>query len=77
MNVPAVEPAVIVREAGTISVAPLSDREIRVPPAGAALLSVTVQVLVPPDKRLVGAQTKLDTWAKAVRLIEAVLDADP
>jgi hypothetical protein len=47
------------------------------PPAGAAALNVTVQVLTPPGLRLVGLQVSAETSTGAVRLIVAVLELLP
>ena len=61
LNVPVVAPAAIAIEAGTVRIALLSETATTLPPAGAALLKVTVQVLVPSDTRAVGVQSKDDT----------------
>ena len=58
---PVVAPAAIAIEAGTVRSALLSDKDTRLPPAGATLLKVTVQVLVPSDTRAVGVQSKDDS----------------
>jgi hypothetical protein len=77
LKVPVVSPAATTRETGTVTMALLSDRLTRLPPAGAATLSVTVQVLAPPDTTLEGAQSRDDTCARALRLIDAVTEPDP
>jgi hypothetical protein len=56
VNVADVEPDATVTEAGVVSPLLLSESETEEPPAGAAALSVTVQVLVAPEARLVGLQ---------------------
>jgi hypothetical protein len=58
VKVPLVAPDATVIEAGTVKLALLSDRATLSPPDGAALLRVTVQVLVPPEESVVGAQLK-------------------
>jgi hypothetical protein len=50
------EPAATVTEAGTLSAALLLDRLTVDPPVGAAAFRVTVQVLEPPEAKLVGVQ---------------------
>jgi hypothetical protein len=55
-----VEPVATVTEAGTVSNALPLDKETAVPPVGAALVSVTVQVLVAPDARLEGLHASVD-----------------
>jgi hypothetical protein len=49
VKVPLDAPAATVMEVGTVRRELLSDRATLIPPEGAALLSVTVQVLVPPE----------------------------
>ena len=77
LKVPVAAPAAIVTEAGTDRVALSSERATRLPPASAALLNVTVQVLEPPETRPVGVQSSDDTCGRAPRLIEAVLGVAP
>src|SRR5579863_5117320 len=65
-----VEPDATVTEAGVVvSLLRLSERETKVPPAGAAELSVTVHVAVAPEDRLVGLQAseERDTGASRFR----------
>jgi hypothetical protein len=60
LKVPVVVPAATVTEAGVVSnVLPL-DTETAVPPAGAGLVRVTVQLLVAPEARLEGLQPSVD-----------------
>ncbi len=54
VNVALVLPAATVTEAGTVSAALLSVRPTTTPPAGAAVLSVTVPVEGEPPATLVG-----------------------
>jgi hypothetical protein len=77
LNVPVVEPATTVSDDGTVTIALSSVTEIRLPPTGAALFNVTVQVLTPPDTKLAGAQTSDDTCARALRLIDDVVEPEP
>jgi hypothetical protein len=77
LKLPAVAPAAIATDAGTARIALLSDKETKLPPAGAALLNVTVHVAVPVDVRLVGAQSRDDTWATPPRLIEVLFEMEP
>ena len=56
LKVPVAAPAAIVTEEGSVRAALSSERTTRLPPAGAAVLSVTVQVLLPPDGRLIQLQ---------------------
>ena len=68
-------PAGTVAEAGTVRAALLSDNETAIPPVGAALDIVTVQVLAAPDANVVGLHASDETVGRgAVKLIEAVLE---
>jgi hypothetical protein len=49
-------PAAALTEAGVVNTTLLSERVTTMPPAGAALFSVTVQTLTPPDWRVAGLQ---------------------
>jgi hypothetical protein len=49
MKVPLVAPANTVMEAGTVRMVLLSDTATLTPPVGAALLRLTVQVLLEPE----------------------------
>jgi hypothetical protein len=60
LKVAEVDPAGIVTDAATGSVLLLLDRDTTVPPTGAAWTSVTVQVVLAPAVKLVGAQTNED-----------------
>ena len=70
VKVAEVDPADTVTEAGVVSRELLSETATEVPPAGAALLSVTVQVLEELLPRLVGLQAseETETVAGATRL---------
>ncbi len=70
-----VEPAATVTEAGVVSSELLSESVIKDPPAGAAAVSVTVQVLVVWEARLVGVQASEDKAAVATRFTVAILEA--
>jgi len=56
VKVAALEPAAMVTDPGTVSVATSLDRVTVTPPEPAALDRVTVHVAVPPELRLVGVQ---------------------
>ena len=68
-----VEPAATATEAGTTSKALLLDRDTEVELAG-ALETVTVQVLLADEPRLVGEQTSAVTVTGATRVMVAVCD---
>ena len=68
------EPAATVTDGGVVSSALLSDTRSVVPPAGAALVRATVQVLVAPEVRLVGLQASEDRTTGATRVRVAVLE---
>jgi len=59
--------AVTVTEAGTVRVALVLDTVTVAPPAGAALVNVTVQVLEELGPRLVGLQASAETSTGATR----------
>ena len=63
-----------VTDAGTVRSALLLESETAEPPVGAALVSVTVQVLVALEFRLVGLQLSVDTRTGATRVTVAVCD---
>src|SRR5215469_2855110 len=67
--------AATVAEAGTVNAALLEERETVVPPVGAALESVTVQVLLALDARVVGAHCTEERLTGACKLTVAVWDA--
>jgi len=54
VNVPVVESAAIVTEAGTVKLALPDDRDTVVPPVGTAFDNVTVHVLVALEARVLG-----------------------
>ena len=72
-----VAPAATVTEAGTVRAALSSERETALPPVGAALVRVTVQVLEAPAARLVGVQAREERAVEATREREAVRDTPP
>ena len=67
-------PAATVTEAGAVSSALLEEMATERPPAGAAALVVTVQVLLAPEFNEVGAQTSAVTVTGGAKLREAVLE---
>jgi hypothetical protein len=69
LNVAAVAAAPTVTEPGTVSVALVSVSVTAAPPAGAALVRVTVQVLEAFGPRLVGLQESDDTNTGATRVM--------
>ena len=69
------EPEGTVTDVGEVSTALVSDTTSAVPPAGAARLNVTVQVLVAPEVRLVGLQaSEEDRMTGATRVRVALLE---
>ena len=73
MNVAEVAAAVIVTDAGTVSVVLVLVIVTLVPPAGAALLSVTVQILEAFCPRVVGLQVRLVSVSGAAWVV-ALMD---
>jgi hypothetical protein len=71
LNVAAVAAAATVTEAGTVSVVLVFVSVTNAPPAGAALVNVTVQVLDAFRPRLVGLHESDDTSTGATRLTVA------
>ena len=71
LNVPVVTPAATVTDAGTVSAVLVSLKVTAAPPAGAACVNVTVQVLDAFCPRLVGLHASDDTVTGATRLIVA------
>jgi hypothetical protein len=69
-----VAPAATVTEAGAVSRAVLDEMATRTPPAGAAALVVTVQVLLAPEFSDAGAHASAVTVMGGARLREAVLE---
>ena len=74
LNVEVLAAAATVTEAGTFKAKLLLEREIRTPPAGAGLESVTVHVLAAPLPIVVGAHDKELTSGGAVTVIETVCE---
>jgi hypothetical protein len=72
LNVAVVAAAATVTDAGTVSVGLVLVRVTIAPPAGAALVRVTVQALDPFRPRLVGLHASDDISTGAVRLIVAL-----
>ena len=69
------EPAgTVIVDTGTGSSALLLDRDTAVPLAGAALLRVTVHVVLAPELRLVGLHDSEDRTTGAAKLIVAVCE---
>ena len=77
LNVPVVAPEVTVTDAGTVSSALALESVTLDPPAGAASVSVTVQVLTAPCPRLIGLQVTPDTASPVSRLMLAVCELLP
>jgi hypothetical protein len=73
-KVAVVAPAATVTEAGAVSSALLDEMATRTPPAGAAALVVTVQLLLAPEFSDVGAQASVVTMTGGARLREAVCE---
>ena len=73
VNVPLVDPALMVMVAGAGSKVELLDRPI-VAEAVTALLNVTVQTVACPFPNVFGVQVRLDSCAEAVSVKEAVCD---
>ena len=67
-------PAAMVREAGAVSAALFEEMATKTPPAGAATLVVTVQMLLAPAANDVGEQTSEATVTGGARLRDAVLE---
>ena len=77
VNVVLVVVAGTVTEAGTVSAALLEPKVTLSPPVGAALVSVTVQVVFVPDTMLAGLHDTADTDAGGVTVTVVVLEAPP
>jgi hypothetical protein len=69
LNVAVFAAAVTVTDAGTVSVAFVLVNVTTAPPAGATLVSVTVQVLEAFGPRFAGLHVSVDTSTGAIRLI--------
>jgi hypothetical protein len=67
-----VAPAATVTEPGVVNAELLSEMVTTEPPLGAVEVRVTVQVLVAPEVRVVGLQTREERLTEAVRLMVAV-----
>ena len=74
MNVAVIAAAATVTDAGTVSVGLVLVRVTNAPPAGAALLNVTVQVLEAFCPRLAGLHASDNTTAGPTRLMGAVAE---
>ncbi len=72
LKVADVAPAATVTKVGMVSNALLLDKNTGLPPAGAAAVSVTVQVLIAPEARPVGLQASEDNATVATRFTLAV-----
>ena len=77
LKVEVVAPAATVTDAGTVSEALLLASVTAEPPAGAAWVSVTVQVAAALCPRLAGAQARPDTRTGASRPTVAVCELVP
>jgi hypothetical protein len=77
LKVAVVAPAATVAEAGTVREALLLASDIAAPPAGAALLSVTVQAAAAPEERVAGAHCRPLIDAAVVRPMDAVREFSP
>jgi len=75
-KVAVVAPAGTVMEPGTVREALLLESGTVKPPVNAALLRVTVQVLVSPEERLAGVQARLETRGGAINPRENIAE-DP
>jgi hypothetical protein len=74
LNVAVVAEAATVTDAGTVSLVLVLVSVTKAPPAGAALLSVTVQVVDPFDPTLAGLHPSDCTVAAATRLSVMLAD---
>jgi hypothetical protein len=72
MNVAVLLPTATATDVGVVKSAVLSDNVTESPPVGAALLNVTVQLLLAPEFKDAGAQTNAVTFTSGARLREAV-----
>jgi hypothetical protein len=69
-----VAPAGTVTEVGTVSAVPFALTVITIPPAGAALVRLTVQVVEVPESTVEGEQATEDRTAGAIRVRAADLE---
>ncbi len=76
VKVAEVEAAATETEAGTESAALLSERVTEAPPAGAALVRETVQVVEALEPMLVGLQVREETRTDATRLTVALAEEE-
>jgi hypothetical protein len=76
LNVAVVDPAGAVTDVGTVNAVFVLASATVAPPAGAAWLSVTVQLLVPLGPRVVGAHTKAVT-CRGVNVIVTLCEPPP
>jgi hypothetical protein len=74
LKVAEVEPAATVTEAGIVSAVLVSVRVTDAPPVGAALLTVTVQVLEAFGPRLVGLHASEETTTDGDRVMVALAE---
>ena len=70
-----VAPALTVTDGGVAKTPLSSDTVTVVPPVGAALVSVTVHVLLPFGPRLVGLHPKVESAGREVRLMGTFCEA--
>ena len=70
-----VKPTLTTTDGGVVSTPLLLDTVTVVPPAGAALVSVTVHVLLPLGPRLVGLHPRVESATGATRLMVTFCDA--
>ena len=74
LKVAVVAPAATLTEVGVVSAVLLSERATLAPPEGAALVRVTVQVLVALGPRVLGVQAREETSPGATRLTLALAE---
>jgi hypothetical protein len=75
LNVDVFDPAAIASDAGIVTAVLVEDRFTVIPPEGAACPSVTVQVALAPDTRLVGLHAREEIGVVDVtRLIVALAE---
>ena len=74
LNIAVLKPAATVTDVGVVSSALLLDSPTGVPPVGAALVRVTVQVLAALFPRLVGLHASEDKTTEATRFTVALCE---
>ena len=74
MKLAEVDPAATVTEGSVVSSFVLSDSTALTPPESAGLVSVTVQVVLAYDLRLVGLQASAESFTDPVRLKVTLLE---